>query len=497
MPHATAFAEHFDQLVRLLASHPEALDEHKEAIRRAREAAAAGDVVLTVTDDRLLAGGQPVTGAPIDPGGLLERFARGVVERLTVTADATSTDLLIAARVLATDGALTELSLRTVKATALRTSLTTAENVLGDGALTIVTAPNAVDRDVDTVALVGRIGTADDLSDVTRVLEETTRRVEKAARDDDAFSAFEALHALVRVEKASTQQGVRLALGVALRRLMSPPTLRLVARLIPRLPDARPAILEVLERAEALGSDALLEHLGAAQSQSDRSAFYNAVLKLPASQGTLVHMLGDSRWYVVRNAADLIGDLKMYSADGALVQVLRHPDERVRKSAITSLGRLGTHTAWTALREVMTLPEPLLRAAGAAALAESKSPYATAVLRRVLGEERDLEVRAAIVAALGRIGSDEAVGLVAEHAQPSRGLLRRNPTPVRLAAVGALALAGSPKARDFLARLTRDRDAEICGAAARALARTRPASGTTGQQTALATGEIVTVPARR
>ena len=51
------------------------------------------------------------------------------------------------------------------------------------------------------------------------------------------------------------------------------------------------------------------------------------------------------------------------------------------------------------------------------------------------------------------------------------GLLRRHPTPQRVAAVQALAEAGTPRARTALGRLARDRNAEVSAFATRALAR--------------------------
>jgi len=488
MPHAPAFAEHFDQLVRLLATRPEALEEHKNVIRLVRDAIACGPVSLSADERNLRGNGAPVEGAPMEFGGLFDRLRRGGVERLTVERDASMTDLLIAARALATDGSLMELNLRTVRATALRTELATPENLLSDNALLMRPSPGAAERGLDTAALVGRIHAAHDLNEVSRLLEEVTRRVEQAMHDDDAVTVYQALHSLVNVEQTTDEQAVRLALGVALRRLMKPPVLRLVARLVPRLPNAREEVLQVLERAEADGTDALLEHLGGAQSPSDRSAYYNALLRLPASESALVHMLGDQRWYVVRNAADMLGDLQIRSADTALVRALKHPDERVRRSVLGSLGRLGTTAAWTALREAMTLPEPALRGAAAAAMAESGSPYATAVLRRSLNDERDTDARAMILVALGRLGTDEAVTLVAKHAEPSRGLLRRNATPIRLAAVTALAEAGTTKARSLLLRLTRDRNADVSAAAERALTKLLPtgAERPSGEARALA-----------
>ena len=321
------------------------------------------------------------------------------------------------------------------------------------------------ERVLATDELSSRIAKLTSLAEVNRLLEELAVRAELAARDGMPAILHEVLAALVQQEEAVERQEKRLAIGIVLRRLLSTAHLRLVAGLIPRQPEAREQILAVLARAENSGADAVLEHLVESESKSDRRAYFNALLQLPARETALIHMLGDQRWYVVRNAAELVGEMGLQAADGALVRALANEDDRVRKAAVSALGRLGTRTACHALRDLLRSEEGPLRGAAAMALAGTDWPYSTSALRRAFEEERDAEVRMVLLAALGRVGTDEAVAVLVEAATPPRRLLRRAASPLRVAAVRALAEAGTERARAALRRLTRDHDAEVAAVA--------------------------------
>ena len=68
-------------------------------------------------------------------------------------------------------------------------------------------------------------------------------------------------------------------------------------------------------------------------------------MKLPADETVIVHMLGDPRWFVVRNAAELAGDLRLRGTEGALMDALVHDEPRVRRAAAAALGRLASPAA--------------------------------------------------------------------------------------------------------------------------------------------------------
>ena len=68
---------------------------------------------------------------------------------------------------------------------------------------------------------------------------------------------------------------------------------------------------------------------------------------------TLIHMLGDARWFVARNAAELLGEMQAREAEPQLTELLRHSDDRVRRAATSALMRLGTSRAMQAIQDAL------------------------------------------------------------------------------------------------------------------------------------------------
>lgn len=511
--HAHRFADELDSLVRLLADGPERVDEQKAILRALHETAAGGEVTILAPGEVLILNGVRAYDMATDPQGLFGRLAAHGVAYLHAASGAMAADLLAMARALAAspgdDGGPAALDLRTVRASrsieavdaapagelvvvadrgeVMLTPLFTpvvadgshvvaerpAEGYLPAGAHTSARFGEVVGaaRDAGDAALIARLREGDSVDELIPLLDEVVVRVEAATRDGDPQRVHAFLAAVVAREEVTTVQEVRIALNLALRALLTVSHLRLVATLLPRMPELRDDLYRVLGRAGEEGADAVIEHLAAAESSSDRRVYFNSLVRLQAGTPALMHMLGDPRWYVVRNAAELLGELDARGADEALERTLAHADERVRRAAATALGRLATARACHALRDALHDADPGVRSHVALALAGSGWPYAVATLRRALADEQDTDVRLALVTALGRAATDDAVDALAELAEAPRGLFRRRTTPIRTAAVRALADADTPRARDVLARLVKDRDPGVRGVAERVLKR--------------------------
>jgi HEAT repeat protein len=180
-------------------------------------------------------------------------------------------------------------------------------------------------------------------------------------------------------------------------------------------------------------------------------------------------MLGDSQWFVVRNAAELLGRIGAQEAEEALCGLLTHDDERVRGSATAALMQLGTARGRAAVIEALEDAAPTVRLYAAGALATGSPTQMAPPLLRALECERDEEVQAAFLVALGRLATPEAVDRLVAYAQPSRGLFKRNPVSVRLAAIQALGHVTLPIAHATLEALGEELDDEIGDAARDAL----------------------------
>src|SRR5258705_12411710 len=87
----------------------------------------------------------------------------------------------------------------------------------------------------------------------------------------------------------------------------------------------------------------------------------------------LVHMLGHHQWFVVRNVAELAGELVLEEAVPALAQQLEHDDERVRKAVALALAEIGSSAAAEPLRRGLRDKSPEGRIHAALAVGGARS----------------------------------------------------------------------------------------------------------------------------
>lgn len=303
-----------------------------------------------------------------------------------------------------------------------------------------------------------------------RLLDELVGVAEARAREQRWEVVARIFDAFVHNEIAADHDAdLRRAYTIAIRRLTKPSLLRGIAGLLPRRPELRDALHGVLLRLGPEGAEALIDLLTTADSLTDRRAYLAALVKCRDAAPTLMHLLGDNRWYVVRNAIDLLGEMHALEAEGPLLDVVRHREERVRRSVATALARLGTPRAIQAVQQLLTDAVPEVRVHAAQALGTIKSPRSVVSLARALDAEADPEVQAVILAALGRQGTDDAVARLTKVAEPDGRLFKRKPTALRVSAVQALAEANTPAATAALRRFTEDKDRDVRDAAIRAL----------------------------
>ena len=318
-------------------------------------------------------------------------------------------------------------------------------------------------------ALVEHLRTGVTPQNVMRVADEVATVAEARAGEGRWEVVARVFDAFVRGEGATDDPELRRAYTIAVRRLTKPTLIRGIAGLLPRRPELRDPLHAGFLRLGPDGAEALIDLLTSSDSLTDRRAYLAALVKIRDAVPTLIHLLGDNRWYVVRNAIDLLGEMRAAEAENALLDVVTHREERVRRSVATALARLGTLRSLQAVEKMATDSVPEVRAHAAQGLGGVKSSRAVGVLSRALDREADPEVQAVILAALGRQATDEAVARLTKAAEPDGRLFKRKPTALRLAAVQALAEANTPAALAALRRLADDKERDIKVAAGRAL----------------------------
>ena len=304
-----------------------------------------------------------------------------------------------------------------------------------------------------------------------RQLDIIQASIAKAFEQKRMEQAVDGLAALVRREVQAANEHTRRAYAVPLRQLLIEGYLtQVVPCLLDQLYQAD--ALAILRRAGRNGTWVVVQHLADAPTFAERRALLGAVRQLEAGMDVIADMLEHHQWFVVRNMADLAGDLKIVEAVEALRRAAEHADSRVRTSAGVALARIATPNAARGVVKLLRDPEADVRLAVARAIAGGGLDGLVPTLTAAAEAEQQPETLVEYCRALGRIGTAAAVQALAKFAQPGGRLLGRRPLAPRVAAVEGLGLvrgSGAGAARSVLLTLSNDATKEIREAALRGL----------------------------
>ena len=532
MDHTVILARQFAQLTWLLLHEPANTDEQKAALRALHTTAKLGRVSLVANEDVLEANGSLVPRLPAVQD-LLTQLAHHGLAMVTVELNAKPADLLSTARIIAgmpvigdagaaaesqrvaagvttvrfaararqapnvsprqtnvaslpslgemefgevLDNPLQEAKLRaTPRSTAALSAA--GERRSGEGGLFDQFAAVRVPTESYDVVL-ARIEQTLDAGVIGRGLDDLVLLADEAAREGKVGVVVEMLTRLARREPQLQHFESKRAFSLAMQKLARPEVLRFVAAQLPHDEAARNINIAVLKRAGDAGAEAVVEQMAAGTRSGDRRAYLDALARMDTGVPALLRALGDIRWFVVRNAADALGELQVAAAEQPLHELLQHGEERVRKAATSALMRLGTPRALETIQRSLTDSVPQVRINAAAALATRKDLRTSAPhLLRALDVEKDDEVQGALLMALGRLGTPDAVQRLVSAAAPKKGLFDRKSVEYRLTAVSALGEARTPEAVEALRALEQDKESGVRNAAAFALARQGRNSG--------------------
>lgn len=294
------------------------------------------------------------------------------------------------------------------------------------------------------------------------------RQLESAMGANRIEQALAIVAGIVRAEQAVGDESRRRQYSITLKRMYTKPLLEGIAQLA-GAPAQRDAALVALKRAGEDGVEVLLDLLVAAPTIDERRGIFAALTGMTEGTDQLLHMLGHHQWFVVRNVAELMGELGLEEAVPALARQLDHEDERVRKAVALALAKVGSRSAAEPLRRALKDRSPEVRIQAALGVGGRKASALAMPLVVAMGEEEDETVEQELMLALGRIGSPDAVQALIKFAQPGGKLFGRKPTALRVTAVEALRLAATPAAVGTLEGLGADGDKQVRAAAQAAL----------------------------
>jgi len=280
----------------------------------------------------------------------------------------------------------------------------------------------------------------------------------------DMIALLDVARSFLDAADAARNESSARVLRVELHRLLSRRHLAQFAKLA-AIGKHREVAVDVLRRLGAEATEVLMGLLAESDSMPERRGLFTALTRMAEGTDIITHHLDHPAWYVVRNAAELCGELRLEGSVRRLAGAARHADERVRKSVVTALVKIGTREGLDPLARLLKDPSPAIRLQVLGALdAQWGRPLAMSLAALLETEDHPEVVREALKA-LGRIGTPDALQALSRAAGGGNPRLTRRQ---QLQAVEGLGLAGMPAA-NILRSLAQGGDRDVAESAAKAL----------------------------
>jgi HEAT repeat protein len=455
MSHALLFAKSLSLLLEEVSDGSD-LTMVQSGLLRMRRFARSMSLTVTWTGDRFSVNGATVANTGSGLQHLQRAMAEHAISQITVNAGASQTEVLRLAMLLkprAPDAApgssirdaLRDAALWSIQITPLRR---------------IRRGPASPTHAAD-LAIRGPV----QLATRMRALQTV---VETALQAHDATTLADTLAAIAAVEADVPNRDVQSLWKAAFDKAATPSALRLMATSLPSSDAGAATMVTVLKRAGEPGAMALLEQLLDAESMEVRRASFDALSEIKAGASHLQLMLTDPRWYVVRNAACLLGLYRAQQAEPDLTAAFAHEDARVRAAIVTALLQLDTPSSRATVRSVIRDESAeVRRRAVRGFVAETGAATNLDTLLLALEYETELDVQLEFLYALGSLASPDAVQRLIRICSTES---HRHPTEYRIAAAEALASARLGASVPLLRGMLNDPD-QHARAAARHLIR--------------------------
>jgi len=441
------FTAYFGQLVLLIRRHPEDSAGQKSALRGAMAVLPLGPVRIEA--------GIEYSDVP-DDTSLKGRLLTRLVDSISFAPDAQPADVLDLARALARDEgpvpSTTAVQVELVPSSSARADLGPAPPVPGVDP----GPPPAVRHRM----MAGPVEEAETLA----------RAVGGYAAAGRWMEAVHAAQAMVRLTPRFPEHEQRGHL-ITLKRTFTRALLDEFIGYAMRVTEEQGRVAEILRHSGREGIELMVDHVKRSEVVGPRRFVHEVLGSLPEAYPMLLPLLSSARWHDVRHGAELLGRLGRPEAVESLRAHAAHPDERVRKAVIEALGRFDSHAVIEPLRRALGDPAPLTRASAAHALSRRQSAGLAFPILVALESEKDPAAWDALVDAVARIDSAEAVAGLVEIALDKRPLFHTGrPWSQRIAVVNALRKAKTRSARKGLDRLVAEGDGPLRRAAAEVIA---------------------------
>ena len=309
------------------------------------------------------------------------------------------------------------------------------------------------------------------ITDLLRIETNEDRAVEIAGdmailADDLFLSGDFSNSALVlrELRKASEGKVAPAAARAALSTIGESIALREAASMLSDFDEA--TLATFIECCESIGPISIRALHPVLQSDTETPAFVRArdlTQRFGAAGVTYIApLVDDSRWFVQRTAAALLGATRSPDAVAPLQGLLRRSDPRVLRQAVAALAGIDDPAAARAVQTALRAATGEGRAAVVEALVAEKDPRVVPMLNRILTESdpfgQDHQTVLDTLDAVRQLKDERAVPAVTTIMRRKRFFGRKKARAFKGAAVDALTAIGTPRATAALADAARTGD---------------------------------------
>jgi HEAT repeat protein len=208
--------------------------------------------------------------------------------------------------------------------------------------------------------------------------------------------------------------------------------------------EARKRGMWVFQLLGEQGAELLIEALGQEEQMSRRMRLIQVLVSMgEVAVAPLRRALLDHRWYLVRNAVRILGEIGDPRVVPTLVGLLEHPEERVRKEVVQALGLLGTPKAEEGLFKALEDKEEGVRVKAFEVLPSVGGARARQKVLQILSRSghrarKEPMAKARALRALAVLGTEDDVDLVSSFLTKRGLFFKMEPEEVRRSAAAAL-----------------------------------------------------------
>jgi len=221
----------------------------------------------------------------------------------------------------------------------------------------------------------------------------------------------------------------------------------------------------------------LIKLLGELKNSKTRRVLCDALSEIGKNAVELfIPFMDDRRWFLVRNITYILGRIGKEKSLPHIQKAYTHEELRVRREAVQALGLVGGHKSVSLLIKALSDKDARIRAMSAINLGKiGKNVGLAALLEAIQAKDFQKKEPAemkAFLDAVGMVGSNEALPVLQQMLERKSlfGMGKKDET--RFGVANALAMIGTPEARDILEKGKNSKDELIRSACQQAWSKT-------------------------